>query len=147
VAAAVAELLCDFLLHGSGHEFGRLVVYTQNLLLGGVRPTGEKTRFGRRGPPAHFLDAGYIDTFSAEVFEEREARPVVADRADWKDASAEIGEIIERVRAAAGESASSAVAQNEDGSFARDAGDFAGYELIEDEITHKRDRLLGKCGD
>jgi hypothetical protein len=69
----------------------RLAVYAEDLLLGGVSPSGQVTGFGGRDPIAAAEDTGDVDAFAAEMIEELAAGVVIADYADGEDAGAEIG--------------------------------------------------------
>ena len=125
----------------------RLAIYAEDLLLGRVRPAGEVARFGGGGPIAGAEDAGDVDPLAAEELEEFAAAFVVADDAYRQDARAEFCEIVHGVGCAAGIAFAFAMAEDQDGGFARDAGDFAGDEFVEDEVAYYADGLAGEGGD
>ncbi len=147
LASAVADAFGE-----GGFGFWRerilgLAVDAEYLLRGGVSPAGEEARFGRSGPAFDDFDAGKVDFASFEIFEEHAARFIVANRANGKRFGAERGDVVDGIGAAAGKAGSFAMAENQDGGFARDAGNFAGDEFVEDEVGENGNFFAAKFGD
>jgi hypothetical protein len=91
-------------------------------------------------------DAGNVDILAAKIFYEGSATLVVADNTYGQHARAEISEIVDGVRGAAGISLGAAVTENQDRRFARNTRNFAGYEFIQNEIANNTDRLTRESG-
>ncbi len=128
-------------MHGFRNESLRFAIDAQHLLSDGVRPAREKARLRRSGPTLDAENAGDVDAFASEVGDQRVACGVVSDGGDRKHARAEGGEIVGGVCAAAGNETRFAVAKDQDGRFAGDAGDFAELKFVGDEIAEERNRL------
>ena len=125
----------------------RLAIHAEDLLLGGVSPSCEVTRFGRCDPIASAEDAGDVDAFAAEMIEELAATRVVPDYAYGEDAGAEVSQVEGGVGGTAGIRFGAAMTDDQDRGFAGDAGNFAGDEFVEDEIAHYGDGLAREAGD
>jgi hypothetical protein len=123
------------------------VVDTENLLADFVGPAGEETGFGGSGPGFDAMDAGNVDFFVAEKFEEAVASLIFADGSDGNYFGAEGGEIVGGVGAAAGDDLGFAVLENEDRGFAGDASDVAELEGVGDKIAEDDDGFGGEALD
>ena len=139
--------LCDCICGGRGKGGLRLAIHAEDLLLGGVGPSCEVTRFGRCDPIAGAEDAGDVDVFAAEMVEQLAATGVVTDYAYREDAGAEVSQVEDGVGGAAGIRFGAAMTDDQDRGFAGDAGNFAGDEFVEDEIAYYGDGLAREAGD
>jgi len=114
------------------------VVDAEDLLADFVGPACEEAGLGGSGPRFEAVDAGDVDFFVAEEFEEAVAGLIFTDGGDGKDFGAEGREIVGGIGTATGHDLRFAVLEDEDGGFAGDAGDVAelkgvGYEIAEDD--------------
>jgi len=85
--------------------------------------------------------------FATEVIEELAACGVVADYSNGEDARAEVGEVEDGIGCAAWIRFGTAMTDDQDRGFARDAGNFAGDEFVENEIADYADGLAGEGRD
>jgi hypothetical protein len=92
-------------------------------------------------------DAGSVDTLTAEILNQCSTSFVVADDAHGEDTRAQDCQIVHGIRRAAGISLSAAVTKNQNGSFARNTRNFAGYKFVEDEIADDADCLARERRD
>ena len=81
---------------------------------------------------------------AAEEIEQLLAAFVVPNHAHGQHASAQFSKVVHRIRRAARIRFATQMPQNQHGSFARDARNFAGDEFVEHEIADHADRLLRK---
>jgi hypothetical protein len=123
------------------------VVDAENLLAYFVGPAGEEAGFSRGGPALDAKDAGEVDFFLAEKFEQAVAGFVFADGGDGNYFGAESGEIVGGVGAAAWNDLGFAMLEDEDGGFAGNAGDVAELEGVGDEIAEDDDGFGGEALD
>ena len=130
----------QFFAIGFGERPSGLVVDAQDLLSNGVSPTSEEARFGGSSPALGANDAGGIDVAVAESVDETIAGIIIADRGNGDNLGAERGEIVGGIGATAGNDLRFAMAEDQNGSFARDAGDFAVLEDVGDKIAEEEDR-------
>ena len=72
---------------------------------------------------------------------------IVADDADRKHVDAQVGEIIYRIGAAAGDDGAFAMFEDEYGRFARDAGDFAEDKFVGHQVAENGDGDFGEGFD
>ena len=113
----------------------RLAIHANDLLSRIVRHARENAGLGDGCIRAVLENAADGNVLLAERLDEQTSGFVVADRADGKNVDAEIGEVADGVGAAAGDELSLAVFEDENGSFAGDAGDFSEDEFISDQIA------------
>src|SRR5271168_2850888 len=104
-------------------------------------PSSEEASLRRRRPAFHAQHAGNIDAFGAEIVNQRISRGIVTDRTDRKDVRTEGCKIVRGVGAAARNQLRFAMAKNEHGSFARDAGNLAKLKFVGDKIAEENDLL------
>ena len=141
VPRALLEFARDGFPGARRQRLARFVIDAENLLLAGVRPAGEKTRLRGRGPTRDSFDTRNVDLLGAQQFKKRAPRGIVRDGADRQHVRAEIGEIIQRIRAAARERARIAMPEDQYRRLARYTRNLARNEQVEDEIAGERDRL------
>ena len=135
------QFCLKFFVRGFRNRRLRLAVDTKNLLTDGVNPASKEAGFGGSRPPFETEDTGNIDAFGSEIRDERIAGGIVADRADWHHAGTKSGKIIRGIGAAARSKMRFPVAQNQDRSFARDAGDVAKLVFVGYKIAEENNRL------
>jgi hypothetical protein len=139
--------LRDGVFGARGNGCLRFAIQAEDLLFGGMGPSGEVTRFCGRDPIAGAEDAGNVDVFAAEMIEELSASGVVADYSDGEDAGAEVGQVEDSVGCAAGIRFGAAMTNDQDWRFAGNAGNFAGNEFVENKIANHANSLARKDGD
>ena len=83
----------------------------------------------------------------AESAQQQLSRLVVAHDSNRQDVHSEVGEVVDGIRAAAGNHLAIAVLQNQHGRFARDARNLAEHEFVGDQVREDGDRELGKRFD
>ena len=82
--------------------------------------------------------------FLAKGLDEQSSGFVITDSANGKHVDAEVSEVADRVGSASGNEFALAMLENENGSFARDARNFAEDKFISDEISEDGDGDVGE---
>ena len=136
-----------FLLITGSERLSGFVVHAEDLLADGVGPAGEEAGLGGGGPISRVNDLGSGNFLLTEDVDEVIAGVIAADSSDGDDLGAEGSEIAGGIGAAAGYDLRFAVAEDEDGSFARDAGDVTVLEGVGDKIAEDENSFGGKAID
>src|ERR1035438_9820537 len=115
-----------------------------DLLSRRVRKPGQDAGFGHGGIAFIFQDAADRNAFMTKGAQQHPSGLVVPDHSHRQDIHPEIGQIVDRIRAATGNYFAVMMLQNQNGSLARDPGDFAKYKFVRDQIREHRHGELGK---
>src|SRR5690606_28701221 len=103
-----------------------------------VDAAGEDARLGRRAEAGRTDDTACVDS-TPHRRQQTATGFVASGDADDADAAAEGGDVVGRVAGAAGDEFGRVVVEDQDGRFARDAGDLAVDELVDDKVAEDGD--------
>src|SRR5580700_2345588 len=121
-----------------------LAIKAYHLLTGSVRESGEDARFGHGGVTLVFENSADGNALVAKGAEKKLTGLIVTDDADGKHVDSEIGEVVDGIAAAAGDDLAVVMLENQDGSFAGDARNFAEHELVGNQVGEHSHGQLGE---
>jgi hypothetical protein len=110
-------------------------------------PTGQESSLRGSTPIFEGQDVGRVQFFPAKILDQGLAVGIVANHCDGQHLGAQVGQIVDSVCSAAGHKLRFTMTKNEYGGFSRDAGNFAEFKDIRNEITQDDTGLRRKLLD
>ena len=126
---------------------GWLSINPNHLLPRGVRHSGENARLRHSRVAFCREHTAERHMFVPEEFQQQTTWFVIAQHAHRQNVDAQVREVVDGIRAAAGHNRSFSMLENQNRRLARNARDFPENELIGYQISHDCDGCLGEGFD